>query len=66
MKRFSSKVAVITGGSSGVGLAQRLVEEGAVVYVTGRRQQELEAAAATVGAIAVQGDVSNPADLDRL
>lgn len=68
MNRFSNKVAVITGGSSGVGLAtaQRLVEEGAAVYVTGRRQQELEAAAAQVGAIAVQGDVSNPADLDRL
>ncbi|WP_060886335.1 SDR family NAD(P)-dependent oxidoreductase [Streptomyces caniscabiei] len=68
MKRLSNKVAVITGGSSGVGLAtaQRFVEEGAVVYVTGRRQQELEAAAAKVGAIAVQGDVSNPADLDRL
>lgn len=68
MKRLSNKVAVITGGSSGVGLAtaQRFVEEGAVVYVTGRRQQELEAAAAKVGAIAVQGDASNPADLDRL
>ncbi|GAA0298024.1 MULTISPECIES: SDR family NAD(P)-dependent oxidoreductase [Streptomyces] len=68
MNRLSNKVAVITGGSSGVGLAtaQRFVEEGAVVYVTGRRQQELEAAAAKVGAIAVQGDVSNPADLDRL
>ncbi|MDX2604279.1 SDR family oxidoreductase [Streptomyces caniscabiei] len=68
MKSLSNKVAVITGGSSGVGLAtaQRFVEEGAVVYVTGRRQQELEAAAAKVGAIAVQGDASNPADLDRL
>ncbi|NGO08951.1 SDR family oxidoreductase [Streptomyces sp. HC44] len=68
MNKLSNKVAVITGGSSGIGLAtaQRFIEEGAVVYVTGRRQQELEAAAAKVGAIAVQGDVSDPADLDRL
>ncbi|GAB3008780.1 SDR family oxidoreductase [Streptomyces pseudoechinosporeus] len=68
MNKLNNKVAVITGGSSGIGLAtaQRFIEEGAVVYVTGRRQQELEAAAAKVGAIAVQGDVSNPADLDRL
>lgn len=68
MGQLDNKVAVITGGSSGIGLAAaaRFVEEGAVVYVTGRREQELAAAAEKVGAIAVQGDASNPADLDRL
>ncbi|WP_206797501.1 SDR family NAD(P)-dependent oxidoreductase [Amycolatopsis sp. MtRt-6] len=68
MGQLENKVAVITGGSSGIGLAtaQRFVEEGAVVYVTGRKEQELTAAAAKVGAIPVQGDASNPADLDRL
>lgn len=68
MGQLDNKVAVISGGSSGIGLAtaQRFVEEGAVVYVTGRREQELTAAAEKVGAIAVQGDTSNPADLDRL
>ncbi|NGO46059.1 SDR family NAD(P)-dependent oxidoreductase [Streptomyces sp. YC419] len=68
MSKLDNKVAVITGGSSGIGLAtaQRFIEEGAVVYVTGRRKQELEAAATKTGAIAVQGDASNPADLDRL
>src|SRR2546422_6213428 len=68
MPKFQGKVAVITGGSSGIGLstAQRFVDEGAVVYITGRREQELAAAATKVGAIAVHGDASNPADLDRL
>lgn len=68
MGQLDNKVAVITGGSSGIGLATaaRFVEEGAVVYVTGRREQELTAAATKVGAIAVQGDATNPADLDRL
>src|SRR5207302_1680598 len=68
MGQLENKVAVITGGSSGIGLAtaQRFIEEGAVVYVTGRREQELATAAAKVGAIAVQGDASNAADLDRL
>lgn len=68
MGQLDNKVAVITGGSSGIGLAaaQRFIEEGAVVYVTGRKEQELVAAAAKVGAIPVQGDATKPADLDRL
>ena len=70
MNRFAGKVAVITGGSSGIGLAtaKRLVEEGAFVYITGRRLAELDKAVSLIGhrVAAVQGDVSNLADLDRL
>ncbi|MDE1996021.1 MAG: SDR family oxidoreductase [Rhizobiaceae bacterium] len=71
MSRLSGKVAVITGGSSGIGLAsaKTFVEEDAArVYITGRRKDELEEAAASLGprVIAVQGDVTNLADLDRL
>ena len=70
MPKFQGKVAVVTGGSSGIGLAtaQRLVEEGAFVYITGRRQPELDKAVSLIGdgVTAVQGDVSNLADLDRL
>jgi NAD(P)-dependent dehydrogenase (short-subunit alcohol dehydrogenase family) len=70
MKRLEGKVAVITGGSSGIGLAtaQRFVEEGANVYITGRRQGELDTAVDQIGknVTGVQGDVSNLADLDRL
>ena len=71
MKRLEGKVAVITGGSSGIGLAtaQRFVEEGAHVFITGRRQGELDAAVRQIGknnVTGVQGDVSNLADLDRL
>jgi NAD(P)-dependent dehydrogenase (short-subunit alcohol dehydrogenase family) len=71
MKRLEGKVAVITGGSSGIGLAtaHRFVEEGAYVFITGRRQGELDAAVDKIGknsVTGVQGDVSNPADLDRL
>jgi len=70
MNRFAGKVAVITGGSSGIGLAtaKRLVEEGAFVYITGRRQAELDKAVSLIGhsVAAVQGDVSSLADLDRL
>ena len=71
MKRLEGKVAVITGGSSGIGLAtaQRFVEEGAYVFITGRRQGELDAAVKQIGknnVTGVQGDVSNLADLDRL
>src|ERR1700747_454941 len=70
MNRFAGKVAVVTGGSSGIGLAtaKRLVEEGAFVYITRRRQAELDKAVSLIGhrVAAVQGDVSNLADLDRL
>lgn len=70
MGKHDGKVAVITGGSSGIGLqtAQQLVGEGAFVFITGRRQPELDEAARRLerNAIAVQGDVSNLADIDRL
>jgi NAD(P)-dependent dehydrogenase (short-subunit alcohol dehydrogenase family) len=70
MSRLKNKVAVITGGTSGMGLAtaKRFVEEGAFVYITGRRQTELDKAVSLIGrsVAAVQGDVSNLADLDRL
>ena len=69
-KRLDGKIAVITGGNSGIGLAtaQRFVQEGAYVYITGRRQSELDAAVRQIGknVTGVQGDVSNLADLDRL
>jgi NAD(P)-dependent dehydrogenase (short-subunit alcohol dehydrogenase family) len=71
-KRLEGKIAVITGGSSGIGLAtaRRFVDEGAYVFITGRRQSELDAAIEQIGknnnVTGVQGDVSNLADLDRL
>lgn len=68
--KLNGKVAVITGGNSGIGLAtaKRYAEEGATVIITGRNQQALDNALAEIGpnAYGVQGDVSNPADLDRL
>jgi NAD(P)-dependent dehydrogenase (short-subunit alcohol dehydrogenase family) len=70
MSRLQGKVAVITGGSSGIGLAtaKRFVEEGAYVFITGRRQAELDKAVEAIGrnVTAVQGDVTNSDDLDRL
>jgi NAD(P)-dependent dehydrogenase (short-subunit alcohol dehydrogenase family) len=75
MNKFEGKVVVITGGSSGIGLAtaQRFVsEEGAYVFITGRRQSEVDAAVKQIGrnnnnnVTGVQGDVSNLEDLDRL
>ncbi len=68
--RLEGKVALITGGNSGIGLAtaKRFVSEGAYVYITGRRDAELAAAAKEIGrnVTGVQGDVSNLGDLDRL
>jgi NAD(P)-dependent dehydrogenase (short-subunit alcohol dehydrogenase family) len=70
MKRLEGKVAVITGGTSGIGLAtaQRFVDEGAYVFIAARRQSELDEAVNQIGknVTGVQGDVSNLADLDRL
>jgi NAD(P)-dependent dehydrogenase (short-subunit alcohol dehydrogenase family) len=70
MKKLEGKVAVITGGSSGIGLAtaKRFVEEGAHVVITGRRENELKEAAAFIkkNVTTVAGDVSRLEDLDRL
>ncbi|MDQ5869544.1 MAG: glucose 1-dehydrogenase [Thermoproteota archaeon] len=70
MKKLEGKVAVVTGGNSGIGLAtaQLFASEGAHVYITGRRQSELDEAVRQIGknVTGVQGDVSNLADLDRL
>lgn len=70
MALLTSKTAVITGGSTGIGLAtaQRFVDEGAFVFIAGRRQAELDAAVKQLGdnAVAVRSDVSVAADLDRL
>ena len=70
MGKLDGKVAVITGGNSGMGLAtaQRFVNEGAYVFITGRRQAELDKAVKLIGknVTAVKGDVANLADLDRL
>ena len=70
MNKLENKVALVTGGTSGIGLAtaHRFAAEGAQVWVTGRRQAELDAAVAAIGhgAIGVPGDVANTADLDRL
>ena len=69
-KRLEGKIAVITGGSRGIGLAtvKRFVEEGAYVFVTGVRQSEIDAAVKQIGknVTGVQSDVSNLEDLDRL
>jgi NAD(P)-dependent dehydrogenase (short-subunit alcohol dehydrogenase family) len=67
---LQDKVAVVTGGSTGIGLAtaKRLIAEGATVFITGRRQAELDKAVAEIGGnvVAVQADSSRQADLDRL
>src|SRR5258708_27238954 len=69
-KRLEGKVAVITGGSAGIGLAtaKRFADEGAYVFITGRRQAELDAAVKQIGpkAVAVRADASSIADLAHL
>jgi NAD(P)-dependent dehydrogenase (short-subunit alcohol dehydrogenase family) len=69
-KRLNGKVALITGGTSGLGFAtaKRFVEEGATVYITGRRKAELDAAVSKISSnvVGVQGDISSVEDLDRL
>jgi NAD(P)-dependent dehydrogenase (short-subunit alcohol dehydrogenase family) len=68
--KLEGKIALVTGGTSGIGLAtaKRFVNEGAYVFITGRRTPELDAALKEIGrnATGVQGDVSNLGDLDRL
>jgi len=68
--KLNGKPAVITGGATGIGLAaaKRFIEDGAFVFVLGRRQEALDAALAELGpnARAVRGSISDPADLDRL
>src|SRR5712671_5964451 len=70
MGKLEGKVAVVTGGSSGMALAsaKRFVEEGAYVFITGRRQQALDEAVKLIGrnVIGVRGDAANLDDLDRL
>jgi NAD(P)-dependent dehydrogenase (short-subunit alcohol dehydrogenase family) len=69
-KKLEGKIAIITGGSAGIGLAtaRRFVEEGAFVYIIGRRQRELDAAAEAIGPgiTAIQADVAVMADIDRV
>ena len=70
MNKLEGKIAVITGGNSGIGLAtaKRFVTDGAYVFITGRRQHELDTAVSEIGknVMGLQGDVSNLVDLDRL
>ena len=67
---MKGKFALITGGNSGIGLAtaKQFAKEGAYVYITGRRERELTAAVQEIGrdVTGIQGDVSNPSDLDRV
>lgn len=68
--KLNGKIAVVTGGATGIGLAaaRLFVKEGAYVFITGRRQKELDEAVNAIGSnvAGVQGDVANLADLDRL
>ena len=70
MGKLEGKIALVTGGNSGIGLAtaKQFVNEGAYAFITGRREPELAAAVKEIGknVTAIQGDVSNLADLDRL
>jgi NAD(P)-dependent dehydrogenase (short-subunit alcohol dehydrogenase family) len=69
-KKLQGRVAVITGGTTGIGLAtaRLFVKEGAYVYITGRRQKELDEAVQAIGrnVTGIQGDVAQMSDLDRL
>ena len=70
MGKLDGKIALVTGGNSGIGLAtaKQFVHEGAYVFITGRRVAELAAAVKEIGrnVTGVQGDVSNVADVERL
>jgi NAD(P)-dependent dehydrogenase (short-subunit alcohol dehydrogenase family) len=70
MNKLEGKIALVTGGNSGIGLAtaKEFVNEGAYVFITGRREPELAEAVKAIGrnVTGVQGDVSNLGDLDRL
>ena len=70
IKKLEGKIAVITGGTEGIGLAtaKLFVKEGAHAFITGRRQKELDEAVKAIGSnvSGVQGDVAKLADLDRL
>jgi NAD(P)-dependent dehydrogenase (short-subunit alcohol dehydrogenase family) len=70
MGKLDGKIALVTGGNSGIGLAtaKQFVDEGAYAFITGRREQELDSALRKIGknVTAIQGDVSSVSDLDRL
>lgn len=70
MSRLNGKIAVVTGGNSGIGLATaiRFAAEGAQVVIVGRRQEELDKALQLIGpdAVAIRGDISNLEDLERI
>src|SRR5277367_3526504 len=69
-KKLEGKIAVVTGGSAGIGLAtaKRFVDEGARVFITGRRQSELDKAVAEIGhgVTAIQADAAKLSDIDRV
>lgn len=69
-KKLGNKVAVVTGGTAGIGMgvAKRFAVEGAQVFITGRRQSELDKAVAAIGgnATPIQGDGSNLSDIDQI
>ncbi|MDL2404344.1 SDR family oxidoreductase [Rhizobium calliandrae] len=69
-RKLEGKIAIVTGGSAGIGFgtAKRFVQEGAYVFITGRRQAELDKAVAEIGrnVTAIQADASNLADIDRI